>query len=387
MSFLFPNLAISQGLLNKLSVDEGNTSLQIYELIKPILLYDPEVVKVTVLEDLKVFTGNHGRDDKQIYKWLNAKSGEIFLKVNVQVNLDQNYVSEIKSKLAELADVSEPMDGSSSSCKRCKYPDPSAVKFYVGSIKGNDRTQVYLEQKDPTENMLESHYALGMKNSSVASGRKGLWVKKPFTFYGFDKSKENGKLCINLIKNVIADIQPPSVVDYRAKKLIPAHDKFWSLVYPHIVIKFVDGGGKIVNQDELFFDQVLRRTASIVGYGTARVGENDTYQSIVSIDPNNGWHDQDNTTTGMGPRPHAKRFSELTNSVKFTIRSKGKQNCRFGIAEQTNFSIITKVNKKILGSTQKIIVDMHYQTYDHVSTDPSFLRSGGRGLPNLPTSR
>jgi len=142
-------LAISQGLLDELLVDEENTSSQIYELIKPILLYDPEVVKITVLKDLKVFKGIYDgfekpikNDDRQIYKWLNAKSGDILLKVNVQVNLDQNYVSEIKSKLAELADVSEPMDGSS--CKRCKLPDPNAVKFYIGAIKGNGRTQVYL---------------------------------------------------------------------------------------------------------------------------------------------------------------------------------------------------------------------------------------------------
>jgi len=373
LSFVFPNLAIAQGLLDELSVDEENTSLQIYEQIKPILLYDPEVVKITVLEDLKVFKGIYdgfekpiNNDDRQIYKWLNAKSGDILLKVNVQVNLDQNYVSEIKSKLAELADVSEPMDGSS--CKRCKFPDPNAVKFYIGAIKGNDRTQVYLEQKDATEVMLESHYALGMRNSGVRSpdlGGEGLWVKKPFTFYGFDKSKENGKLCINIIKKVIADIQPPSVVDHINKKLKPAHDNYWSLVYPHILMKFVDGSGKIVNQDELFFDYAIRRTASIDGYGTAQVGENDTYQSIVSIDRNNGWHEQDYTTTAVGPKPHLQRFSELTNTVKFAIRSKGKIDCRFGIAEQTNFSIITKVNRDKLGSTEKIFVDMHYATFDH----------------------
>jgi len=379
LGFLFPNLAISQGLLNKLSLDEENINLQLYKLIKPILLYDPKVVKVTVLKDLKVFKGlYHGfkkprrSDDKQIYKFLNAKSGEILLKVNVQVNLDRNYVSKIKSKLKKLADLSEPMDGSS--CKRCVNRNSNSVKFYIGAIKGNNRTQVYVKQKDGTENIQESHYALGVSNTNVRPpdmGGNGLWVNKPFTFYGFDKSKENGKLCINIIKNIISDIQPPSVVDNVSKKLKPAHDNYWSIVYPHIVIKFVDGGGKIVNKDELIFDARLRRTASVGGYGTAKVGETDTYQSIVSLDRNNGWHEQDHFTRGLGPKGHFKRFSEITNSLKFAFRTRGNINCRFGIAEQTNFSIITKVNKKILGSTQKIIVDMHYMTFDHASTEPS----------------
>jgi TPR repeat protein len=367
----------AQSLLDKLSIsDEKAKSIEIYELLKPILLYDTNVVKVSVLDDIGIFNGiNNGirgpddKDDRDIRKWLNAKSGDILLKVNVQVDIAQDYVSKIKEKLSALANLSEPMDGTS--CKRCRteIANSHALKIYVGSIFGNNRKELYLKLENPTENIQESHYALGMKNSKAGGfvgGKKkyeGLYVKQPFSYYGFNKSSENGKICINLLKEIIGDIQPPGVVSEFTKQLKPAHDPHWRLVFPHIAIKFLDGRGKVVNEDELIFDHSRFRTASASGFGSAKVGENDTYKSIVSMDRSNGWHKQDFGITGMGVKYYTVRFSEITNSIKFQIKSKGNQNCRIGIAEQTNFSIITKVNKEILGKTQKVTVDMYYNTF------------------------
>ena len=374
--FLFSmSIANATSLLDTLDIDSNQKlSDRLNELIQPILSYDQNVVEVRVLDDIKLFDGNDYafsghpyagslNDDSNIYKWLSAKNDEYLVQLNIQVTIDDNYLNIIKSSLEELSDIAEPLDGSSNS--RGEYPDPYGVKFYVGSIKGEPRKNVYLNQVDGSENILDTHYSLGMTNNirSPIMGGDGLWVKDPFKFYGFKKSQDNGRLCENFLERIVTYIQPNSVVDHWNGKLKPAHAPYWSIVYPHIQISFNDANGKAVYEDHLFYDAGIFRTASISGFGSSNGGGNDSYNSIVSIDPINGWHPQDIEITSNGPKPLPRRFSQLTNSVMIAI---ARGNCRFGITSQTNFSVITKVNKETLGLTKQITADMHYETLNHI---------------------
>ena len=148
------------GLLSNIETETANTAEEILEVLMPIANYDPSVVQVRVINDgIKVFEGidkdleidmSGFKDDANILKYLNAKDGDILLSVPVEVTLNSDHISKFKSKLSDLADVSETVDGSSNN----RITELPVVHFDIGSIKGNPRTELWSRQSvylDPSD--------------------------------------------------------------------------------------------------------------------------------------------------------------------------------------------------------------------------------------------
>jgi hypothetical protein len=365
-AFMTTPFHASAGLLSNIETETTNTAEEILEVLMPIASYDPSVVQIRVINDgIKVFEGIDKDlesnflpnivDDANISKYLNAKDGEILLSVPVEVTLNSDHISNLKNKLSDLADVSETVDGSSNN-RITKNP---VVWFEIGSIKGNPRTELF-RQDNKVGDMAQPFRILGMKNSTVGPksfGKQGPWVHKPFVHYSFGGSHNNGQLCNRLIEKIAAETKPFPIWDKNNNNIRPGTFNSWNIIFPAITIKFLDKNNKVLLEDLLVLTTTARgfiRTASASGYGNAISGQSDTFQSIVTLDTKNGWHPQDSDTLSRDPLSHPMRFAEITNVLKMYIDP--PRQCSFGVAEQTNFSIITKVNGDIVKNTDQITV-------------------------------
>ena len=386
----FANLSNANAqLLSNLQTDDKNTAEEILEVLLPIVTYDPNAVNVRVIEeDINIFKGidedlktefSSSLDDAEIYKWLNAKDGEILLSVPVEVTINEGHLNLLEETLKNTANNSQPVEKDNNSndknSSRGFGIGQDTVYFYIGSIKGTPR-----ENFDDLSN--EIHSALGLKNQTTTSkalNGDGVWVHKPFRYYGFRKEHNNGKLCETIINKIGMTTKPDSVYNSIPNKLRAGSNNKWSTTSPAIKIKFFDKDQNILLDDVLALVDAgssTSRPMSPSGWGSAQTGENDTYQSIVTADTTNGWHPQDRYSRSTHRLNESMRFSEITKIVHYSIDP--IRYCRFGIAEQTNFRIVTKVDNLILQNTAKIVVE-----YDHHTIQNSVNCLSPKANPNF----
>jgi len=354
---LLINYNVNASLLKNVETKEKNILKEIIELLLPISTYDPEIIKIEVNEKgLGVFKSVFENldktgfdpvvDDNNIYKWLNAKEEDILLRIPVRAYINPNHITKIKKSLTKLADFEERINGLTN--KRVKWAFKEGkgfLKILVGAIKGNPRVKI--PTQDIGGNPLTSHYTLGLTNSSWL--QQDVWVHKPFTYYGFNKQHNKGKLCERVTEKIAQVTKPKDLWDHSNDRF-PGHQKmpWWSQNYPAITIEFLDKNKKVINSDYIVhFSQGggSKRHTSFKGW------KNNTYQSIITEDTENGWHPQDGLTRGMSI--NSTKYSAITNLLNIHA---GSSHCAFNIIENTNFLIVTKINKNIIKNTDKIIV-------------------------------
>ena len=374
---LTSQISFAQGLLGKLDLEEIDTASEIFDsVMKPIAMFDPEFVEVKVLDDLEIFKGhsddifppswlNTYQDNPMLFQLLHAQDNELLLKVNVQVNLKEAFYENIHTTLSRLADTERLMNGTSS--EKMKRSGDTNVGFLVGSIKGTPRVH-YVVNKDAEragENPYMIHQFMGLLNQDVQSSNSNN-VHKLFTYYGFSRSHNSGMLCKNLAYDYARTTKEKKVYDQYTEDVRPAAQDYFTDIYPVINIKFLDSDNSVVNEDTITKQNGQHRPLSIAGFNSAEsLGINrDAYQSVVTIDSKNGWHPQDAVDDQS---PNQLRFSKLINMMHMRVYfgANPLAGCSFGITKQTNFSIITKVTKEILGKTEKIVVEFEPETDKH----------------------
>jgi hypothetical protein len=371
----FTNLSnVNAQLLSNLQTDDKNTAEEILKVLLPIATYDPSIVIPTVNEKgIKIFKGidddlkteySDTLDDKKIYKHLNAKDSETLLYIPVAVTIQPTHLDKFKKTLEELASSSHVIDGSDQDQGKYSITGKNTVHFYSGAVKGMPRTQIVNET--PNSPIIENYYALGFKSISArlpSLGGEGAWVHKPFQYYGFTKQHNNGKLCARLVEKIGNEIKDPDIYDEYTKGLKAGAENSWSnRVAPAVILKFYDSKDNILLSDTIIrlgMGRSSMRHASATGWGTAVIGQGDTYQSIITADTVNGWHPTDRYIKGVHVLDSSSRFSFITRPIAYSIQT--SRSCTFGIAENTNFAIVTKVTQDIMKKTAKITVE-----YDHV---------------------
>ena len=366
--FLNPQLSFSQGLLDKLEVDQTDTATEIFEkVLKPLALYDPEFVEVRVLDDLEIFKGhsddifppeylNAFQDNPMLFKRLQAMENELLLKVNVQVNLKEAYYKNINTLLSQLADTTEPL-----SSENLVRGNGNNVEFLLGSIKGNPRVVV------GGRHHLLPHSFMNLLNAEVQTKFINN-VHEPFTYYGFNRTHNNGTLCKTLGYKFAETSKNAKVYDGISETIKPAAQNYFDDVFPVVNIKFLSENNSIVNQDTIIHSSPIMRMGSIAGFGSADLNRGvnqDVYQSIITMDTKNGWHPQDAMDDTS---PNQIRFSRMVNNLSMNLYFGANPNalCTFGIVKQINFSIVTKVTNEILGETERIVVNLEHYTQKHI---------------------
>ena len=178
-------------------------------------------------------------------------------------------------------------------------------------------------------------------------------MHKPFTFYGFRKHHNNGKLCERVTEKIAQVTKPRNLWDPLNNKFKGHHMKiWWKTNYPVITVEFLDKNKKVINSDYIVH---LHQSNSSARHSsekhTVKIGDNYTYNSIITEDTENGWHPQDGSNTGTPLQTF--KYSDITYLLRISANS---LNCKFSIIENTNFLIVTKINKNIVKNTDKIIV-------------------------------
>jgi len=377
MMCLTSQVSFAQGLLGKLDVEGTDTASEIFDnVIKPIAMFDPEFVEVKVLDDLEIFKGhsddiyppewlNSVKDGPMLFQHLQAMDNELLLKVNVQVNLKEAFYKNIHTTLSRLADSERLLNGKS--LEKMKTGGDFNVGFFVGSIKGTPRIHVKRSKGvDAFEKINQPQQAMGFDNGDVVRNDSN-YLHEPFTYYGFSRSHNNGTLCKTVAYKYANTTKDTAVYDEYDKNVRPAAQNYFSGIYPVINMKFLTNDNLIVNEDTIIHIAPITRMASMMGIGSADLNRGinrDVYQSVITIDPANGWHPQDALDTTS---PSELRFSKLVKIMHIAPYFGGNplNLCNFGIAKQINFSIVTKVTKDILGKTERIVVDFEPKTEKH----------------------
>jgi hypothetical protein len=376
---LTSQVSFAQGLLGKLDVEGTDTASEIFDsIIKPIAMFDPEFVEVKVLDDLEIFKGHSDdiyppeslasvKDGPMLFNYLHAMNNELLLKVNVQVNLKEAFYKSIHTTLSRLADTERLLNGKS--LEEMKIGGDFNVGFFVGSIKGTPR--IHVEKSKGVSNYERINYpqqVMGFENIETVRNNSNH-LHEPFTYYGFSRIHNNGKLCKTVAYNYANTTKDTYVYDEYMKNVKPAAQDYFQKIYPVINMKFLSNVNSIVNEDTIIFDPSIDRMGSIMGFGSADLNRGinrNEYQSMVTIDPVNGWHPQDAMDMTS---PSELRFAKLVKIMHIAPYFGGNQGvlCQFGIAKQINFSIVTKVTKDILGKTERIVVDFEPRTEKHVT--------------------
>lgn len=376
---LTSQVSFAQGLLGKLDVEGTDTGSEIFDsIIKPIAMFDPEFVEVKVLDDLEIFKGHSDdiyppewlsakKDGPMLFGYLQAMDNELLLKVNVQVNLKEAFYKSIHTTLSRLADTERLLNGKS--LEKMKIGDDFNVGFYVGSIKGTPRIHVKRSKGiDRFERINQPQQAMGFDNTETIA-HSSNYLHEPFTYYGFSRSHNNGTLCKTVAYKHAKTTKDTLVYDEYDKNVRPAAQSHFPNIYPVINMKFLTNDNSIVNEDTIVHIQTINRMASMMGYGSNDLNRGinrDVYQSVITIDPANGWHPLDamDSTT-----PSELRFAKLVKIMHLSPYFGGNPGvlCNFGIAKQINFSIVTKVTKDILGKTERIVVDFEPKTEKHIT--------------------
>ena len=284
-----------------------------------------------------------------------------------KLNLTQNFYNTINETLSSLADSERLLDGSSSD-KMVKGGD-TPVGFYVGSIKGTPRKHTHVNYSNGSgESGLIGHRAMGFNNILIANWKNGVFNHIPFTYYGFSRSHNNGQLCKELHSKVALATKNHAVYDPVLQTMKPAASDYFGKVYPVVNIKFLNSSDEVVNDDILVHGNIMR-LASLSGQFSSDLEkgiQRDEFKSVVTMDTKNGWHPQDALDTATAPRPLQIKYSNSVNLLRMAPYWGGNTivTCNIGIVKQTNFSIITKVTKEILGKTDRITVDLEPHTND-----------------------
>jgi hypothetical protein len=366
-NLLNSNIAIPASLLDQVKgADAVNPTEAIFEeLLKPIILYDPKVMKIQVLKDMEIFKGqdevypeiwrNSFADDKDIYDRLSPKDGELLLRFNVQVNISPEHIQKIHETLSSYSKVTEKISETEPKT-RLDQPNAFPVGFYVGSIKGNPRVQLF---KDAEYFTMEPFHRMSLRNQDV-NNRNGMWLHKPFVFYGFDASMLPS--CDRWMEKIQQTGQISRISNFNDKSVNFGAAGAFAFVFPYIYVDFLSENGEVQFSDQLGyigFGQTASRTLSLDGYLSAQTNglSKDVYQSVVIVDPKNGWHPQDAYTThesGLWQTWTAAWTRNFYTEMQLGLM------CNFTFSEQTNFSIVTKVTKELLGKTENINVKMKY---------------------------
>ena len=227
-SMMFSTVSHAQGLLDKVNVqEEKSLSLQIYEdIFAPILNYDENAITVEVLDDLSIFEGNNEYwrtenpnfngefyppkydSDRDIYRVLGAKSDELLLKVNIEVEITPEHIKKIDAFLNENSNYNLTYDGTPNDHNTTGRLDTRKIptRFYVGSFKGNERTRTHFTQLP--YNLAPNIFSrLGLKSDRandpfgflIPDERKGLYFAQPYKMFAFNQGLENGVLCKNIL--------------------------------------------------------------------------------------------------------------------------------------------------------------------------------------------
>ena len=388
---IFSTVSHAQGLLDKLNVQDKNPlDYEIYEqIIEPLIDYDEKAVTVRVLDDLSIFQGHNeylrhenanynGKyekiiydADKDIYRVLNAQGDNLLLQFNVEVTLTPDFIQKTQDFLTNNNDRSYIMDGTQEYLETGDNKEKDfTTRFYMGSIKGKKRKRTYSESR-PYKDVAQIFQKLGFQNSfanfnhsyTLPEERRGVAFAHPYETFQFGKGTLNGVLCKSILKLISEKRNLEGVSSMVGKPELPnfaLSGAFFREITPRLRIKFHDSNNEIIFED---FIENQRSSVTLFSRGTS-MGRRSAVEatSMLSIDPLNGWHEQDRYLSAHMPGKLAYQMLSTHLMRNLVIHTAYPRSCEFGISHQTNFSVISKVSKDLLAKTTKISASMFYHS-------------------------